>query len=312
MTVVRRSGGGFFDGETLDEGVEPVIELRRVMIDGRERFHLLRRIAYRDAPGDHRRRRTGGDHRIGGRFGAECEGVTAGIGDDVFVVPIDSEAFVSDLASVPAVFTWLVPRSGAHLPAALLHDALVAGPDHHLGRAVGRLEADRIFRDSMAGLGTSTPRRWLMWSAVVLATIWLGALPRARWYRTVMIATLAVVASLGILGTAEVVGVVSWTGWVDDRALGARLGFGLVTAVVTPVLLSVLWWRLWPVGIITGVALALLLHVTLVLVALTLAFRALEAISSVLEARWTQWSRTRTAPTVATEREAMRPMGSNR
>lgn len=233
-------------------------------------------------------------------------------GDDVFVVPVDSEAFVSDLASVPAVFTWLVPRSGAHLPAALLHDALVAGADHHLGRAVGRLEADRIFRDSMAGLGTSVARRWLMWSTVVLATIWLGELPQARWYRTVMVATLSVVAALGLLGTAEVAGAVSWTGWVDDRTVGARIAIGLATAVVTPVLLSVLWWRLWPVGLITGVALALLLHVTLVLVALTLAFRALEAVSSTLEARWVGRSRMRPTASGATERDGAPPMGANR
>lgn len=230
----------------------------------------------------------------------------------MFVVPVDSEAFVSDLASVPAVFTWLVPRSGAHLPAALLHDALVAGPAHHLGRAVGRLEADRIFRDSMAGLGTSVARRWLMWSAVVLATIWLGDLPRARWYRTVMIATLAVVAAFGTLGTAEVAGVVSWTGWAEDRAVGARIAIGLLTAVVTPVLLSVLWWRLWPVGMITGIALALLLHVTLVLVALTLAFSALEAISSTVQTRWTRCSTMRSTTAGAAEGDARHPVGANR
>ncbi len=271
---MRRSGGGFFDGETLDEGVEPVIVLRRVLIDGRERFHLLRPIAYRDAPGPqcrHGNIGTGEDHR------------------DVFVVPADPETFMSDLASVPAVFTWLVPRSGVHLPAALLHDALVAGPKHYVGRPVGRLEADRIFRDSMATLGTSSARRWLMWATVVLATIWLGALPHARWYRMVMGITLATVMVLGVIGTLEVSGLVSWTRWGDGRPVGDRIVIGLATAVVTPVVLSVLWWRLWPVGVITGVALALLLHVTLVLVMLTLGFRVVEAISSVVEARVRRW-----------------------
>ena len=38
--------------------------------------------------------------------------------------------FTTDLASVPMLFTWLVPKSGAHLPAALLHDGLVGGAAH--------------------------------------------------------------------------------------------------------------------------------------------------------------------------------------
>ncbi len=286
---MRRSGGGFFDGSTLDESVEPVIVLRRVLIDGRERFHLLRPIAYRDAPRLQRRREDIASAVSGGiDDGRRCIVSDEGR-SDVFVVPADPESFISDLASVPAVFTWLVPRSGAHLPAALLHDALVAGPEHYEGRAVERLEADRIFRDSMVALGTSSARRWLMWATVVLATIWLGALPHARWYRAVMVVTLASVVVLGVIGTLEVSGLVSWTRWGDGRPLGDRVMIGLATAVGTPVLLSVLWWRLWPVGVITGVALALLLHVTLVLVILTVGFRVIEAVSSAVEGRLGRW-----------------------
>jgi hypothetical protein len=289
VVLVRRSGGGFFDGSTLDESVEPVIVLRRVLIDGRERFHLLRPIAYRDAP-RLRRHREDIDSAVSGGIDDGRRDIGSDEGHrDVFVVPADPESFISDLASVPAVFTWLVPRSGAHLPAALLHDALVAGPEHYEGRPVERLEADRIFRDSMIALGTSTARRWLMWATVVLATIWLGALPHARWYRAVMGVTLASVVVLGVIGTLEVTGLLSWTRWGDGRPLGDRVMIGLATAVGTPVLLSVLWWRLWPVGVITGVALALLLHVTLVLVVLTLGFGVIEAVSSAVEGRLGRW-----------------------
>ena len=35
----------------------------------------------------------------------------------------------TDLTSVPWLFTWLVPKTGAHLPAALLHDGLVGDHD---------------------------------------------------------------------------------------------------------------------------------------------------------------------------------------
>ena len=75
------------------------------------------------------------------------------------LVPADA-GFRTDLTSVPALFTWLVPKTGAHLPAALLHDALVAGRDDPAsyasteGHVVDRVEADRVFRDAMADTGT--------------------------------------------------------------------------------------------------------------------------------------------------------------
>jgi hypothetical protein len=253
---VRGSGGGFFDGESLDPDVGVDIVLRRVLVDGRERFHMVRRIAYHDPahPAAH-------------------------------VVPLDPAGFVTDLTSVPAVFAWLVPRSGVHLPAALLHDALVAGPDQYRGPRIERLEADRIFRDSMASLGTSLARRWLMWAAVVLATIWLGRLDRAWWYRSVMIATLGGVAVLGLISTLQIAGAVSWLGWLDAQSIPERLGRGLMAAVAVPAALSLLWWRLWPVGLITGVALALLLHVTVVLGVLIVGFQAIEAVSTAVVER---------------------------
>jgi Flp pilus assembly protein TadB len=41
------------------------------------------------------------------------------------VVPADVGTFTTDLTSVPSVFAWLVPRTGRHLPAALVHDVLI-------------------------------------------------------------------------------------------------------------------------------------------------------------------------------------------
>jgi hypothetical protein len=54
---------------------------------------------------------------------------------------------VTDLASVPAFLTWLVPRYGRHTLPALLHDQLVEpgmDPDEREG-------ADTILRDTMGG-----------------------------------------------------------------------------------------------------------------------------------------------------------------
>ena len=46
---------------------------------------------------------------------------------------------------------------------------------------VDREEADRILRDAMASLGTPVVRRWLMWTAVILATAFSTLRPRWRW-----------------------------------------------------------------------------------------------------------------------------------
>ena len=66
----------------------------------REAFRMLRRIAYLDE-----------------EYGE-------------ILVPADLDTFETDFASVPTLLTWLVPRTGAHLPAALVHDGLVGGRDY--------------------------------------------------------------------------------------------------------------------------------------------------------------------------------------
>ena len=104
--------------------------------------------------------------------------------DEPFVVPKDVATFRTDLASIPWFFAWLVPGLGTHLPAVLLHDGLVVGPTEgktHIGPDVDREEADRILRDAMASLGTPVVRRWLMWTAVILATAFSTLRPRWRW-----------------------------------------------------------------------------------------------------------------------------------
>src|SRR5690606_389639 len=89
--------GHFFDWQ---DGGPLRLELRS--IDGRD-FTLLRRIGYRSR-----------------RY------------DEPFGVPADPEHFTTDLASVPWMFGWLVPRSGEFTPAAVLHDGLVL-PGGYLG-----------------------------------------------------------------------------------------------------------------------------------------------------------------------------------
>jgi hypothetical protein len=73
--------------------------------------------------------------------------------------------FVTDLASVPGMFTWLIPRYGKYTKAAILHDALCELARQHRFK---RWEADGIFRRSMRELQVSFLRRWIMWAAVRL------------------------------------------------------------------------------------------------------------------------------------------------
>lgn len=224
------------------------IRLELLSIDGHE-FALLRRISY-DAPG----------------YG------------EPFTVPEDIAHFRTDLASVPAVFTWLVPRSGIFLPAAVLHDGLVR-EGAYLGPQIDRVEADRIFRDAMAYLGTGTVRAWLMWAAVTMATMW--EMPARRWYwRAVLVGLLGAVAAVGVLATLDLLGVWDVVPWMPEASIGLELIGGAAGALVIPSLLALTWGRFARAGIIVGVALAFLLHVTAVIVVIYGLYWVLERLVS--------------------------------
>ncbi|QYJ04186.1 DUF1353 domain-containing protein [Nocardioides panacisoli] len=246
----------FHDAED-GPGSEPRIVLQRELDAGVERFRMLRRLAYRDE-----------------EYGE-------------IVVPDDLDTFRTDLASVPTLFTWLVPRSGRHLPAALVHDGLVhdapGSPPHYVsveGHVIDRVGADRVFRSAMRDSGTRVVRRWLVWSAVTLATIWGGSAtwtPARHWrYRLAMVGSLLVVAVLGVLATLDLFDRGVALPWMGEAAWWVELAGGAAGAVVVPLLLCLAWGRFAVAGAVTGVALALLLHVTVVLALLLVAYRAAE------------------------------------
>ena len=270
---VRAQVSRFYDGGTLPrEGVpgqppDPAEEMRIVLErhaeEGIETFSLERRLAYRDRH----------------------------LGE--LLVPADA-TFRTDLTSVPAIVTWLVPKTGSHLPAALLHDALVAGRDDPTsyvsteGRTVDRVEADRVFRDAMADTGTGVIRRWIVWTAVTVATIFVGrAVPwsRARhWsYRVAAGVTIVTILWLGWSATSDLFDR-SWVGavdvpWMGDRPWWQELLGGLSGAIVVPLALSLLWGRLRMAGAIAGVMLAVLLHVTVGVAVIGATYLALERLA---------------------------------
>jgi hypothetical protein len=273
MEQVQPQVSRFYDGGTLpsagEEGTppDPAEEMRIVLErhaeEGVELFELERRIAYLDRH----------------------------LGE--LLVPASPD-FRTDLTSVPALFTWLVPKTGAHLPAALLHDALVAGRDDPAsyvstdGHEVDRVEADRVFRDAMADTGTGVVRRWIVWTAVTVATIVVGrSVPwsRARhWsYRVAAVVTIATIVYLGYSATSDLFDR-SWAGavdvpWMGDRPWWAEVAGGFAGAVVLPLALSLLWGRLRMAGAIAGVMLAVLLHVTVGLALIATTYVLLERLA---------------------------------
>lgn len=244
--VLGTRESGFFD--PLDPRRDVDIQLRRVVDAGKEWFTLLRPVGYWDRH------------------------------DRGIVVPADLEQFRSDLTSVPSLFTWLVPRTGAHLPAALIHDGMVGNPgepqtyvaDHPIDRPT----ADRILRDAMLDLGVSFVRRWLIWTGVTLATLWVSGSLR---YRLTLVATIGTIVVLGVISTVDLLSARAILPWMGSRPLWQEFLNGAIAALVIPALLSITWYPWWRAGVISGIALALLLHVTIALVVVFNLFLAVES-----------------------------------
>lgn len=261
----------FFDGgdprvgEAPDHDAPPRIALLRHVDDGNEEFALARAIGYVDR-----------------HFGP-------------IVVPPSLDTFRCDLTSVPDLFTWLVPKTGCHLPAALVHDGLVWDPrketkTYLCDQEIDRVGADRVFRDAMGDLGTGLVRRWLMWTAVSTATALAGiGGPVSRWYhRIVVVLTIAVVVLLGYEATADLF---DRTGqwwctfglpWMPEGSFLSELAHGGAGALVVPLPLAALWWRFPRAGMILAVGLAVLVHVTIALALVTALYLACERLGRVL------------------------------
>lgn len=226
----------------------------------REAFRMLRRIAYLDE-----------------EYGE-------------ILVPADLDTFETDFASVPTLLTWLVPKTGAHLPAALVHDGLVGGRDYLATGyppdedPIDRVGADLVFRRAMRDSGIPLIRRWLVWSAVTLGTIWHGSESWSRRqhlrYLIAAFGSLLLVAALGIAATLDLFDVVAWLPWMGaDRGFLLEMAGGLAGAIVIPLLLGLTWGRFAIAGAVTGIALALLLHVTALLLGLTVIYQAAERVA---------------------------------
>jgi hypothetical protein len=167
-----------------------------------------------------------------------------------FDVPIED---ISDFASVPNFLTWLIPRYGRHTLAALLHDHL----QDHLSHAGSDLsedselvtsdQADTIFRQAMHYSKVPFIRRWVMWAAVSLRTVFKSGFPgKAAVGMWVLFFTL-----LGLAWPISLIYTI--TSGNADWKIGLIL---TAAAILLPFILCWLWLRRWRLGLVSGLALA--------------------------------------------------------
>jgi hypothetical protein len=164
--------------------------------------------------------------------------------------PLNPHSDVTDLASVPNVLTWLVPRYGRHSLPALLHDDLQHQFD---GVTMTSRKADVIFRDAMGDTSVPFLRRWLMWSAVSARTRWnLGLAWKVLVLLWVLIYGVGfwiagpLLVSYALSGTATVIAVAAVFVsplllcylWIWERRAAVIFAYGLLLATPAIVLVS--------------------------------------------------------------------------
>jgi hypothetical protein len=245
----------FFDPDSSDD--EWSIVLRHVEDTTQDCWYMEKRLGYRDAE----------------------------LGE--IVVPRNKATFTTDLTSVPQLFTWLVPRTGTHLAAALVHDALTPPfsepglPDWQTPDVpITQQQADRVFRSAMADLGTPFLRRWMVWSAVSVPTAWKLSKVRAG----LGYAGLLLIAVLGWFATLDLFDQGSWLPWMGDARWTTELLLGGLFALLVPLPLALLWPKgTRTAGAIVGIALAALFHVSIAVAGVTFAYQFAEY-------RWKLWA----------------------
>lgn len=78
------------------------------------------------------------------------------------------KGFINDLASIPRLFTRLIPVNGRHRYAAIVHDWLYANANGKTVQGIDREAADKIFLEAMEVLGVAAWKRKAMYQAVRL------------------------------------------------------------------------------------------------------------------------------------------------
>jgi len=86
---------------------------------------------------------------------------------DLLIKPITvPQGFETDLASIPRVFTPLIPKNGRHRAPAIVHDWLCRN------KVTSKKITDQIFLEAMKVSGVPKLRRYAMYWAVRVASPW--------------------------------------------------------------------------------------------------------------------------------------------
>ena len=134
-----------------------------------------------------------------------------------FTVPA---GFVTDFATVPRIFFWLVPSYGAYTKAAVLHDYLTTT------KAVSQADADGLFRRAMRELRVPFVRRWVMWAGVRAASRLGGITPAdlARWGLVAVPSVIfLVVPSVVAYGWLALFWVIEWVAYLVLKPMSRKV-----------------------------------------------------------------------------------------
>lgn len=137
--------------------------------------------------------------------------------------------YVTDFASVPRAFSWLIPAFGIYTRAAIVHDFLITDilpKQAHLEvPEFTSRDVDGIFRRILRELGVPFTRRWLMWAGVRLGAL---ANPRRRdgweWLKDAPAVALIGVLAAPFLAVGVVVQAALWLNWVIEKTTTGQAG----------------------------------------------------------------------------------------
>ena len=128
----------------------------------------------------------------------------------------------TDLASVPFWLWWFVASYGLHTRAALLHDQLVDEPK------LERQQADHVFRLALEESRVRWMRRWLMWTAVSMATMVLKTRVRFAAFVGMLVLFFGLLAAWPL-------------GWLSDLPGGLPAWTPALIVFVVGLAFGVLW-----------------------------------------------------------------------
>lgn len=177
----------------------------------------------------------------------------------------------TDLASVPSRLTWLVARYGRHSLPAIVHDRRI---NEKTPPALRELY-DEEFRDNMNEMKVPFVQRWFMWAAVALGTMFKRTLP-------VRLATGAWALGYGILACVISVFLLHDLMHLNLRS---RTGLVILVALVSPLVLSVLWSRRYLLGLISAYSLLVIVVPTIAVAVAWIVYRTVETASK-LPLKW--------------------------